>query len=51
LVAKMKLNRIDRAALGIDTNIDEALAFIASPSPGTIAIKPLPRRHWIAIEM
>ena len=41
LVAKMKLNRIDRAALGIDTNIDEALAFIASPSPGTIAIKPL----------
>ena len=41
LVAKMKLNRIDSAALGIDTRIDEALAFIASASLGTIAIEPL----------
>ena len=41
MIAKMKLNRIDPAALGIDIRIDEALAFIASSSPGTIAIKPL----------
>jgi putative heme-binding domain-containing protein len=41
MIAKMKLNRIDPAALGIDIRIDEALAFIASSSPGTVAIKPL----------
>ena len=41
MIAKMKLNRIDPAALGIDTRIDEALAFIASASLGTIAIEPL----------
>ena len=41
MIAKMKLNRIDPAALGIDTRTDEALAFIASASLGTIAIEPL----------
>ena len=41
MIAKMKLNRIDPAALGIDTRIDEALTFIASASLGTIAIEPL----------
>ncbi len=41
VIASLKFNRIDPAALGIDIRIDEALAFIASSSPGTVAIKPL----------
>ena len=41
VIASLKFNRIDPAALGIDTRIDEALAFIASASLGTIAIEPL----------
>ena len=41
VIASLKFNRIDLAALGIDTRIDEALAFIASASLGTIAIEPL----------
>ena len=41
VIASLKFNRIDPAALGIDTKIDEALAFIASASLGTIAIEPL----------
>ena len=41
VIASLKFNRIDPAALGIDTRIDEATAFIASASLGTIAIEPL----------